>query len=112
MTTSTVENSYAHLQGPKWSPAEKAIASKQELDDVIQHTKTMVGVKQPSDLWEVEYYLTQRRKEMDRQYDYRYSVLTMVFGDLVRSGCLPEASLQGLRPNKLKHVRPYTKAQP
>jgi hypothetical protein len=77
MTTSIVENNYAYLHGPKWSPAEKAIARKafdralkQELEEIIQYTKTMVaGIKQPSDLWEMEHYLTQRRKEIDRQYD-------------------------------------------
>ena len=30
-------------------------------------------IQQSSDLWDLEHYLTQRRKEIDRKYDYRYS---------------------------------------
>jgi len=33
-------------------------------------------IKKSSDLWNLEHYLTQRRKEIDRKYDYRYSQLT------------------------------------
>jgi hypothetical protein len=80
----------------KWSPAEKAIARKaferalqQDLEAVIREAKKMAEkVAQPSDLWELEHYLTQRRKEIDRQYDYRYSVLTVVFASLIRKGRL------------------------
>jgi hypothetical protein len=35
-------------------------------------------IEQPSDLWELERYLTERRKEIDSRYDYRYSVLLNV----------------------------------
>jgi hypothetical protein len=40
-------------------------------------------IQQPSDLWDLESYLTQYRKEIDRKYDYRYSRLTHVFGKLL-----------------------------
>jgi integrase len=30
-------------------------------------------IQQPSDLWDLEHYLTERRREIDRKYDYRYS---------------------------------------
>ena len=40
-------------------------------------------IQQSSDLWDLEHYLTQRRTEIDRKYDYRYSQLTHVFGRLL-----------------------------
>ena len=43
------------------------------------------GIQQSSDLWDLEHYLTQRRKEIDRKYDYRGSRLTACVGEtLVR----------------------------
>jgi hypothetical protein len=48
---------------------------------VIQEAKRMASqIQQSSDLWDLEHYLTERRKEIDRKYDYRYSRLTHVFG--------------------------------
>jgi Photoprotection regulator fluorescence recovery protein len=107
-----VHSTMHHL---KWSPAEKAIARKAfdralqtELRAVIRKTKEMAGkIEQPSDLWELESYLTRRRHEIDRQYDYRYSVLLMVFGALIRKGRLREEDLQGLAEEKLTHIRSY-----
>src|SRR6266446_5832041 len=55
------------------------------------------NIEQLSDLWDLEHYLTESRKRIDRTYDYRYSVLTDVFGRLIREGCLSEKELQGSR---------------
>ena len=38
-------------------------------------------IQQSSDLWDLEHYLTERRKEIDRKYDYRYSQLRRCSGD-------------------------------
>jgi len=62
-------------------------------------------IQQSSDLWDLEYYLTQRRKEIDRKYDYRYSRLTDVLGRLLHEGRLREEELRGLREDKLKSIR-------
>ena len=71
------------MRNLKWSSAEKAIARKafdralnQDLDAVI-----------------------------DREYDYRYSVLLTVFAGLIRKGRLREEDLQGLAEDKLGHIR-------
>jgi steroid 5-alpha reductase family enzyme len=100
-----------------WSPAEKAIARKafdaalsRELHEVIQEAKQMASqITQSSDLWDLEHYLTQRRKEIDRKYDYRYSQLTHVFGKLLQERRLGEEELRGLREDKLKSIRSYAK---
>ena len=53
----------------------------------------------------MEHYLTQRRKEIDRKYDYRYSRLTQVFGRLLYEKRLGEEELGGLREDKLQRIR-------
>src|SRR5438876_12427899 len=54
-------------------------------------------------------YLTERRKEIDRKYDYRYSQLTHVFGRLLYEGRLGEEELGGLGEDKLKSIRSFAK---
>lgn len=105
--------SYPYQNEPTWSKSEKAVARAtfdaalgRELHEVIQRTKQMANeVQQSSDLWELEHYLTQRRKEIDRKYDYRYSQLTHVFGRLLHEKRLSEQELDGLREDKLKAIR-------
>jgi hypothetical protein len=78
----------------RWSDAEKKIARRafekalqQELDEVIHEVKEMArDIKEPPDLWKLEDYLTRRRKAIDSTYDYRYSQLPIVFGQLARKG--------------------------
>jgi photoprotection regulator FRP-like protein len=98
-----------------WSPAEKAIARnafnqalKRELEEVmVEAKKRAEQIKQPSDLWELEKYLTDRRTQIDREFDYRYSVLITVFGNLLSRGRLSEAELHGLSHDKLDAIRRY-----
>jgi hypothetical protein len=66
-------------------------------------------IKQSSDLWDLEHYLTERRKEINRKYDYRYSQLTQVFGRLLHEKRLREEELRGLREDKLKLIRSLAK---
>jgi hypothetical protein len=81
-----------------------------ELLEVIQETQKMASqIQQSSDLWGLEHYLTQRRKEIDRKYDYRYSQLTHVFGRLLHEKRLREEDLRGLREDKLKSIRSLAK---
>jgi|HubBroStandDraft_6_1064221.scaffolds.fasta_scaffold1034482_1 hypothetical protein len=101
----------------RWSDAEKKIARRvfdqalqHELDEVVRKVKEMArDIKEPSDLWEIEEYLTKRRKAIDADYDYRYSQLPLVFGLLVRKGRIRVEDLQGLDEEKLAFVRFMTK---
>ncbi len=58
-----------------------------------------------SDLWDLEHYLTQRRKDIDRKYDFRSSRLTRVFGRPLREHRVSEKELRGLRKDKLKSIQ-------
>ena len=62
--------------------------------------------KDPS-VWELERYLTERRIQIDRQYEYKYSVLIFVFGNLIQQGRLTEQELEGLNEEKLGAIRRY-----
>jgi hypothetical protein len=64
-------------------------------------------IQQSSDLWDLEHYLTERRKEINRKYDYRYSQLTHVFGRLLYETRLREEELRGLGEDKLKPIRSF-----
>jgi Photoprotection regulator fluorescence recovery protein len=110
---SATQDRYPYQNEPTWSRSEKAIARKafdaalrRELHEVIQEAKRMASqIKEPSDLWDLEHYLTERRKEIDRKYDYRYSQLAQVFGRLLHENRLSEEELRGLREDKLNSIR-------
>jgi hypothetical protein len=116
-SSSATQDSYPYQNEPIWSRSEKAVARtafdaalKRELHDVMQETKRMANqINEPADLWDLEHYLTQRRKEIDRKYDYRYSQLTHVFGRLLHESRLSEQELRGLREDKLESIRSFAK---
>src|SRR6266699_5861590 len=114
---SAIQDSYPYQNQPIWSRSEKVIARTafdaalgRELHEVIQEAKKMASqIQHSSDLWDLEHYLTQRRKEIDRKYDYRYSQLTHVFGRLLYERRVSEEDLRGLREDKLKPIRSFAK---
>jgi hypothetical protein len=107
------QENYPDQNEPTWSKSEKAIARRafdaalgRELHEVIQRAKQMANeIQQSSDLWDLERYLTQRRKDIDRKYDFHTSRLTQVFGRLLCEGRLKEQELRGLEEDKLKSIR-------
>ena len=111
------QNTYPWQNEPAWSKSEKTIARtafdaalKREFHQVIQEAKQKASqIKEPEDLWDLEHYLTERRKEINRKYDYRYSQLTHVFGRLLYEGRVSDDELGGLREDKLKPIRSFAK---
>lgn len=94
------------------SQAEKQIARKafdlavsREFDFVIAETKERSSrITKADELWKLERWLSERHKEIDNKYDYRYSVLPIVFGRLLCEGRLTESDLSGLAPEKIDHI--------
>ena len=117
ISPSTTHEHYPYRNEPIWSRSEKTVARaafdaalKRELQEIMQEAKHKANqVNEPADLWDLEHYLTQRRKEIDRKYDYRYSQLTHVFGRLLYENRLGEEDLRGLREDKQKTIRSYAK---
>lgn len=101
-----------------WTPAEKKAARRafdealgRHLSAIIAEAKRkMTNVVDPSDLWELETYLTESRKTVDRIYQYRYSDLLQVFSILMRDGWLKEADLVGLQPDKIAEIKSAAEA--
>ena len=110
-------NTYPYQNQPIWSRSEKVIARtvfdaalKRELQDVMQEAKRMANqIKEPDDMWELERHLTERRKDIDRRYDFRSSRLTVVLGMLLYECRISEEELHGLREDKLNAIRSCAK---
>ena len=99
----------------KWSPAEKKTARRafdqayrKQCASILARVKEMIAsATEPPDIWEIHDYLSRQRRSMDQTYDYRYSVLLMVFGKLFREKWLTEADLAGLQEGKIETIRRF-----
>jgi Photoprotection regulator fluorescence recovery protein len=97
----------------RWSGSEKKVARRaydMALEAALARIMTEFQVKAaaaatPSDMWDVEDWLRQRRREIDELFEYRYSALTLVFGRLIAEGLLDEDQLTGLDEEKLAEIR-------
>jgi len=114
---SAAQNRHSHRNEPDWSGTERNIARKvfdaaltRELQQVMREAKHMANkIKEPADVWNLEHHLTQRRKDIDRRYDFRSSRLTQVLGILLCEGRIAEEELCGLRDDKVKAIRSLAK---
>jgi hypothetical protein len=97
----------------KWSEREKKISRQlfdvalgNELAEIVADFKARAAsVSAPEQLWPLESYLREKRRDIDAKYDYRYSRLLMVFGMLLRERRIEEKDLAGLSQDKVAHIR-------
>jgi len=66
-------------------------------------------INEPADVWALERFLTQHRKDIDRKYEFRSSRLTRVFGTLLWERRICEEELRGLGEDKMKAIRSCAK---
>ncbi len=100
-----------------WSQSEKKIARRafefaltQEFNELVAETKRRASqMTQVDDVWDLAEYIAIRRKRIDDQYDYRYSVLPTVFAVLIKASRLSENDLEGLSEDKLAEIRRLSK---
>lgn len=112
---SATPNRFPYVHEPMWSRSEKIIARKafdaalkRELQEVMQEAKQMASqIQQPSELWDLEHYLTERRKDINRKYDTRGSRLKDVMGRLLYESRIGEDNLRGLGDEKMKAIRSF-----
>ena len=101
------------LDSLRWSKAEKKIARRafdyayrKECDALVQSVRERIaGMVRTGDLWDLHDFLTDKRRNMDRKYDYRHSKLIFVFPELIREGWLEESMLNGLDEDKIELIR-------
>lgn len=101
------------LNETSWSPSEKKVARaaydkalERALASIMAEFKRRANAATTaSEMWEVEHYLKDQRRDLDRMFDYRYSQLTMVFAILIRQGYLDENLLAGLSEEKRNEIR-------
>ena len=96
-----------------WSPTEKKIARKaydvalqSALGKIMEEFKRRAAaVTTAPEMWEIEDYLRQQRREIDGIFHFRYSQLPLVFARLIREGYLEERLLDGLSQEKREIIR-------
>jgi hypothetical protein len=101
------------MRDGKWSAAEKKFARRAfeaaletALAGIMAEFKAKAAAAvTPEDMWSIEHFLRQRRREIEETFDYRYSQLLVIFGRLVLEGHLDEARLTGLSEDKLEEIR-------
>ncbi len=96
-----------------WTKSEKAVAHRAYNQAYERETKALAdevrrlanGITEATEIWRLHDFLTRRRKDIDLKYDYRYSVLLLVFTRLIREGWIKETELAGLSEDKLSRIR-------
>jgi photoprotection regulator FRP-like protein len=97
----------------KWSKSEKDVARQafdkaylKECQAIVNRAKSMIAkISNPREIWKVEDYLFDERKQTDEKYNFRRSMLPLVFTRLIEEGWLKEADLKGLGEDKLQMIR-------
>lgn len=110
---STMESIQRFTEEITWTATEKKTARRAFDKAFERHCVTVTAearrmlenVTAPSDVWRVQEYLSERRKVVDRIYDYRYSQLLLVFSILMRDGWLTEKDLTGLQQEKIARIK-------
>lgn len=97
----------------RWTKSEKETARRifdkalnAQCVAITTEVKHMVAsLSHPSDVWRVHDYLSEHRRAVERTYDYRYSRLPVVFGQLLCDGWLTEADFAGLHQEKIDSIK-------
>lgn len=112
---STMQDRYPYQNQLNWSKSERLIARrafdaalKRELHEIILQAKRKASqITEPADMWELERYLTRRRKDIDQKYQFRNSRLKDVLGRLLYENRLLKEDLQGLSKDKVEKIRSF-----
>jgi hypothetical protein len=95
-----------------WSKKEKEISRKifdsayQKEYDSIRNTVLKMTKENDklNEIWKIGNYIYEKRKEIDHKYDYRYSILLHVFGQLLSEHWFKIEDLDGLDEEKIKRI--------
>ena len=96
----------------RWTKSEKIISKRafekcyqRECKAILTKLKERIAsADKPSDLWLIHDFLTEELKNIEYKYDYRYSVLILLFASLLKEGWLQESDLDGLEEDKVEKI--------
>jgi hypothetical protein len=96
----------------EWSKSEKEVARQaftvaydRECKSIEEELrKRVTDLQNPEGLWAIHDYLTEKRRGIDKKYDYRYSVLPFVFARLLHEGWIKREDLTGLSEDKIETI--------
>ena len=96
----------------KWSDSEKKLAHRvYEEARLSELAETLSGFKARAaalasvdDMWLLEEFLRNRRRDLDEKYQYRYSQLPWLFARLVREQRVTPDQLVGLSEEKRSEI--------
>ena len=99
----------------EWSKSEKEIARQafkaayfRECMAALEVVRNMAAeIDEPTGLWQLADYLMSKQREIDEKYDYRYSVLLIVFARLIVEGWMVDEDLAGISGEKLEQIRQF-----
>ena len=97
----------------RWTKSEKIVAKRafekccqKACEALLTKLKERIAsADKPSDLWSVHDFLTEELKEIEYKYDYRYSVLILLFARLLKEGWLQESDLYGIEDDKIEKIK-------
>jgi hypothetical protein len=97
----------------RWTRTEKIIAKRafekcyqKECEALLTRLKEKIAsADKPSDLWLIHDFLTEELKKIKDKYDYRYSILILVFARLLKEGWLQEFDLDGIEDDKIEKIK-------
>jgi Photoprotection regulator fluorescence recovery protein len=97
----------------KWSNDEKRAARKafdnayqREMEEIKSLFLEKVSkIKNNTDLWAIEEFLSNKRRVLDKKYDFRYSQLILVFSHLQSEGYLVEEDVKDLDDEKKELIK-------
>jgi hypothetical protein len=96
-----------------WSKKEKEVARRifdkaleREINQIKDRIiKLLTKYKEPTDIWKIHDYLSEKREEISLKYDYRYSVLMRVFSILYEEGYISDDDMVGLSDEKIDQIK-------
>ena len=98
-----------------WTNSEKKIAGsafekayRLEWTELAKQVKSR-KIENPDDLWDLEYILSDKRKEIDQKYDCRYSVTIVVFANVISEGWMKMEDLDGVQKDKINQIQQLVK---
>ena len=99
----------------KWTKKEKKVAREafekanaREAEHIVKTVKEMAEkIDSLEGVWDLQRFIREKKKEFYLKYDYRYSVLLMVFGTLIAQGWLTLEDLEGLDEEKMEYLRRF-----